>query len=447
MKKKIKKIFHVIMAFFLACIMFVRCTLLSASAVITEATVIISATKFISDIALAVALKDKESDNNKNVGSVYADSVAVDYSKKSNDTIYTCPVYSLYGKSRLDYTNGNYEVVSLHINIASFSSFYVNQPADYSPSDYPLYANNFPSCGTAVFIRTAYSSDGTIIYSYNFEYVYDVMPTVILYNQSNSLGYRPNANGRGVYYKSNGDSISYSSLSNERYFKVSATNSIVLRSGLDWDSRYSDDSFLSGSYSLNTYFVTEVYSNDTNFINNVDNRYNSLNYGTGFKPVLKKIGIEAKTTINNTNINNYSDYGLTYTNNEYIFNHTTYENNFNSVDIPSIKRTWNDLYISQPDVGFSFDSDIRYNYVDLSVEPINNNYLPSEWLEAYPAIQTNPNIEINSVPVPTETIPPDLSGKMVAISQKGFDLFNSFGLAVPLIAITVFGIVYKRFID
>lgn len=417
------------------------CVSLVASAVITEATILITATKFISDVALAVALKDKETDGNINVGSVYADSVAVDYSKKSNDTIYTSPVYSLYGKTRFNYSNGNYEVVSLHINISSFNSFYLNQPADYLPSDFPLYEGKFPSCGTAVYIRTAYDSSDTILYSRTFAYVYDRMPIVVFYNSADSIGFSPTYNGKGAYWSWDGNSVSYNSMTNSRTFKVSNTNSIVARTGLNWDDRYSDFDFVVGNYSLVTYYTTEVYSNDSNFVTNVDNRYNSLNYGSGFKPVLKKIGIEAKTTINSTNITNFNDYGLTYTDNEYIFNHTTYENHFNSVDMPAIKTNWNDIYISQPDVGVSFDSDVRFNYVSLTSFPSSGTSgLPAEWLETYP--QKVPESYIIITTVPTSPALPSINTDVVEVGKSyigvASDIYNQF---TDLYNILIFGLI------
>lgn len=417
------------------------CVSLVASAVITEATILITATKFISDVALAVALKDKDTDSNKNVGAVYADTVAIDYSKKSNDTIYTCPVYSLYGKTRFNYSNGNYEVISLHINIASFSSFYNNQPNNYLPSEYPLYEGKFPSCGTAVYIRTAYDSSDTILYSRTFAYIYDSMPIVLLFNSADSIGFSPTSNGKGTYWSWNGNGTPYNSMTNNRAFKVSNTNSIIARTGLDWDSRYSDFDFIVGNYSLVTYYTTEVYSNDSNFINNVNNRYDSLNYGTGFKPVMKKIGIEAKTTINNTNINNFNDYGLTYTNNEYIFNHTTYENNFNVVDMPAIKTNWNELYISQPDVGVSFDSDVRFNYVSLTAVPSSGSSgLPAEWLETYP--KKVPESYIIITTVPTSPALPSINTDVIEVGKSyigvASDIYNQFS---DLYNILIFGLI------
>lgn len=446
---------------------------LVASAIVTEAS-IISGCAWVAKEAISTSLEVvqkaeqyedyiKKLDEYSN-SRIFADSCSVDYSTKTGSNVFITPVYCFSGKIRLDYTNGNYEVISLKISLATnddpLTSFSV---ADKRPSVYGDYSEyvwggspdwQINKFGTANFVRTSYNSGGVILDSHSFAYEYDYMPYIVFVGSGGyRYGFDVTHNGAGYYYGYNPTTSTYfkthyNSNTNSRNFFVSDINSITWDSGLDWDSRYSDSAFVFGDYSLTSYYAVECYSNNSEFIDDMQTKYNTLNYGHGFQPILKKVGLSARLNITNSNVSNYNDYGLYYNNNtnELNFNNTTYVNNFNSLDLPKISTEWNNKFVDMPDIGVNFDSDVRYNYVDIVYNGGSvggsggGSGLPDDWLTVYPSWEPETYIIVTTVPeFPTA---PAIGSNVVEGAKEyisiGHDVYSSFA---DLYSIAILGLI------
>lgn len=367
------------------------------------------------------------------------------------------PAYTLVGKLRLVYSNNDSELITCYANFQGD-----NNTSSWSPTwDNEYLANVSILPQTLLWTR----QHGSTVTSFELSlssmpYVYNSGASIYYNHTSNSalMTSYPGLLGYGGVTAVDGVSETINlSTGQNYYFRTNTVNSI--------DRSYSSDpptnkNLAYGDYSLTTYYCSYCLTNDETLYNNVKtgSQYQINNNKQQELFPIFLMGLKKGIRITRNNVTNYNDYGITFdiNNNTYNYDYNTANNYYNTVVTNQFMTEFDNIYTRQPDIGLTFTADnCINNYVAISPPSLlpssggsgGSFSLPDNWLEDYPALQTNPNIEINSVPVPTETIPPDLAGKMVAISQKGFDLFNCFGLAAPLIAITVFGIVYKRFID
>ena len=383
-------------------------------------------------------------------GSALADVLSADVSNASSpDSVSVSPVYTMYGKSRFEYSNGNYEIFYTSITISSNKNpvtggNYSGIP-NYTYADFGRTDTNLPNVGTWFIVRCAYDSDGNSLYTHCFAFSFDSMPYVIIYNNG-TYGFNPSTT-TGKYYSYDGNITAMSMNNNTVNFKVSANNSIVSRTDLNWDSRYSDDKFIKTDYSLNSiWFASCACSNNDDFLDTVDSRLtNNYNYGLNFKPVITKYGIDARTIINNSNVSNYN--GFDTVNNNIVYNYDTYENYFVQHDEPQILSDVNNIYGSQPVPDELFTSPVRYNYPELFSVPLTNDYLPDSWLSDYPPIVTNPNIDIIVTTIPHFTLPAGAVSCGAELVSVGYDFYDSVpALLGILLFFGVAGILVNKFL-
>ena len=383
-------------------------------------------------------------------GSALADVLSADVLNASSaDSVSVSPVYTMYGKSRFEYSNGNYEVLQTSITISSnynvlTGGTYSGIP-NYSASDFGRSDDNLPTVGTWFIVRDAYDSSGNQLYSHNMAYSFNDMPRPIIYNDGR-YGFSPSSTS-GRYYSYDNHVYNLTINNNAVAFNVRSTNDITSRTGLNWDSKYEDYQLFTMDYSLNMiWYCSMVCSNNDDFNNTVDSRLtNNYNYGLNFKPVITKFGIDARTIINNNNVSNYN--GFDTVNNNIVYNYDTYENYFIQHDEPHILSDVNNIYGSQPAPLDYFTSPVRYNYPDLLSVPVTNDFLPDSWLADYPAISTNPNIDIIVTTIPHFTLPSGAVACGAELVETGYDFYN----AVPaLVGIVLFfgvaGILINKFL-
>lgn len=368
----------------------------------------------------------------------YGDALAADFSGGGSSGVVS-PVYTFNGKMRLDYTNGNYEIVNTAISFTSnrdlVSGGSYTGIDNYTTLDFGRSNSNLPTVGTWFFVRLAYDSAGELIDSSNFAFCFDDMPIPYIFSNGDYGFYQRSA--YGTYYHNNGTvSRNYMNDNTVRFYNNATINSISFRSDLDWNDRYSDEDFFQTDYSLTHYYSSLATSNNDDFINLVKTRSNpSLT-----SPIVK-VGIGARTVINESNVNNYTSF--TYDNDTVIYNYDNYVSNYTSTDENIIKAAVNTIYGNQPAPNQNFDSPVRYDYIVSA--PLSSDYLPAEWLDTYGQINTTPNLNIDSwlVPPTSATLPADIVSDMTKVSSTGIDLLDIFGLTAPFVALALIGVIYK----
>lgn len=365
----------------------------------------------------------------------YGDALSVDFSGGGSSGVVS-PMYTFNGKIRLDYTNGNYEIINTAIsftsnyNVVSGGSY--TGIDNYTTLDFGRSNTNLPTVGTWFFVRLAYNSAGELIDSSNFAFCFDQMPFPSIFSNGD-YGFRPRSTS-GTYYNNSGIvTRSYMNDNTVRFYNNATTNSIAFRSGLDWSSRYSDLAFVHTDYSLIYYYSSLATSNNDDFISLVNTRSNpSLT-----APVVK-IGIGARTVINESNVNNYNSFS--YDNDTIIYNYDNYVSNYTSYDENIIKAAINTIYGNQPAPGESFDSPIRYDYIVTA--PLTSDYLPSEWLYPFPSIQLQPNLDVELPSIPQYDIDSNVADRSIQLLDVGKDFFDASGLLPVMLFFAVAGILF-----
>lgn len=386
-------------------------------------------------------------------GGAVSDSLSVDVSNATApDSVTVSPIYTFYGKSRFEYSNGNYEIFETSISITSNSNpvtggTYTGIP-NYTANDFGRSDTNLPTVGTWFIVRSAYNSSGDMIYSRNIAFSFDTMPVPVIFNDG-TYGFTPvSGSNSGKFYNGIGEVSNLNMNYNTVRFRVRSDNSITARTELNWESRYDDYRFFTTDFSLNTiWYASVLCSNNDDFNNTINNRLsNNFNsYGINYKPSICKYGIDARTVINNSNVTNYN--GFETVNNNITYNYDTYEEYFIQHDEPKILSDIKNIYSSQPAPLDNFDSPVRYNYIDLVSSPESNLYLPESWLANYPAISINPNIEIALTTIPHFTLPSGAVACGAELVEVGYSFYD----AVPsLIGILLFlgvsGVLINKFL-
>lgn len=238
------------------------------------------------------------------------------------------------------------------------------------------------------------------------------MPIPLVFSNGD-YGFSPRSTS-GTYYDNSGTvTRSYMNDNTIQFYNNASTNSIAFRSGLDWSSRYSDLAFVHTDYSLIYYYSSLATSNNDDFINLVK----TLSNPSLTSPIVK-VGIGARTVINESNVNNYNSFS--YGNDTIVYNYDNYVSNYTSVDENTIKAAVNTVYENQPAPGSSFDSPVRYNYIVTA--PLTSDYLPSEWLQPFPKIQLQPNLEVELPSIPQY----ELDNGVIENSLEFFDVGKDF---------------------
>lgn len=377
---------------------------------------------------------------------VASDSLANDVKHQINGSFNVGTLYSMYGKMRVNYSgsySGYYDIVSCAVtisdNINPVTEFpYPELPSRYNPVDFiPVNAESADTVshiGCVYWTISRYDSNGLVSES-SMAFVPDSMPRVVLFSNGD-FGFRYRSTS-GYLYNSSGK-IRFSVNDNTISFKTIDTNSILYRSNVD--SLYNVSDYVLTNYSLNTYYATMTFSNDSNYTNYIKNQL-TINHNSISIPPVSNFGIPARTTINNNTINNYNEYGLDYNTNtnKISLDLGGLEFAFKNRILPEFENTWNDVYKNQPAPGVGFDTDIQYNYVDISAPPVSGSYLPDSWLEVYPAWEPEKYIVITTVPA--FPVLPSINTDVAEVAKSymgvSYELYHSFS---DLFAVALFGL-------
>lgn len=175
-------------------------------------------------------------------------------------------------------------------------------------------------------------------------------------------------------------------------------------------------------------------------------------YNISYNPIFN-----SGSTLTTSNVNNYSDYGITYNS----------DSNQFELDVAALgaalgaelegkfKPAFEGTFSAQPEIGLDF-SDNPNNYIDLVndfvIDLIDENFpsLPDGgggWEPpSYPAVNTSVYITPDVPSYETyaaQTVPAGVLSSAHTLVQTGWDLFDDLGLLVVVIPLAIFGLLWK----
>lgn len=253
------------------------------------------------------------------------------------------------------------------------------------------------------------------------------------------------------YYPSAGQYISNGRLTNIQLICNNATKSdgSMMRpnnyagSADGWDSWY----LSSGAF----------IGNSNNSLTIVPRSFTTTNDPTNYDPRKPPAVLNpdplllTDTQLTPQNVNNYSDYGITYnsTNLDFELDVNALAAGIAGQLIPEFQGVFDLVYDSQPDIGGNDWTNLNNNYNldydnainDISV--IMKDLLPVEpWQEpSFPALETNPLVDYTYPTLPTQTVPQNVIDDVGTVLDIGFDCIDVLDIAGILIALAVFGAV------
>lgn len=195
-----------------------------------------------------------------------------------------------------------------------------------------------------------------------------------------------------------------------------------------------------------------IQRNTTNNINNViDPEYPPVYIVPNTSP------FNSGKTINQTTINNYNDYGMTYNSDTSSFelDPTVLAAALAAEIDPTFAGLFGGVFSAQPAIGLGFDTpdlELGSNYIDLIDDAVdliiensqNQGGGGSSWQPpSYPAVNTSAYIPATYPTIPTNTYPSDYLPAMADTVNDGWDLFDSLGILSFLIPIVIFCAVWR----
>ena len=199
--------------------------------------------------------------------------------------------------------------------------------------------------------------------------------------------------------------------------------------------------YISSGY-INTQYDSQLLIDRTN--NNINGTINPK-----YSPVYivnNNSPLKAGNTINEFNISNYNDYGITYDNvsNEFDLDIPVLAAALGAAITPTFEGIFDGTFDLQPEIGadFSLDPELEFNWPDLVddfIDSITVQLPGGGWVEpSYPAVNTSAYIPATYPVVPTATYPANYLSDMGDTLNEGWDLFDALGLLAFLIPIVIF---------
>lgn len=306
--------------------------------------------------------------------------------------------YDFYGKNRVVYNNGTYEIIECRVltsapvsskertGVIKFTRTNQNYSTMSFSFDISLYSLSQSFSSSSAFTLSFYGLNSYVV-GCNTDFI------------SNYLG-------SGHFVQFAGNSVNSIKQFDINDSKAVAQYKICYNS---WSSTYP-----------NVFSVCSTSSNDYEFSQSVDNYYSKFGY---WRMPNLYYNNNAGDTITENNINNYIKYGYTYNNvtNSVEFDPDVYLNYFDTNIKPLFESEFNSIFSKFPDIDSKFgDLDIKYNNV---VDIINNipttttttttvsgTYpivtgdinvsvdvtFPEEFYKTYPALTTEPALVADS---------------------------------------------------
>lgn len=452
-KKNKKRVGKVVSALVLVLLFLGSCSPSSASAsTITDA--INNTTRYIDDFINFYGERFSEYYNFvTGYKGIWTDKTIADFNRANlsgTGEFKSYPLYSFTGKVINDYFNINNSVDDVEARDINY--IYISTSTNLNPSDRnPLsgYSSivpqefysgeDVPQIGTFFILRTHIDlSSGEVIEAKRYALVpLDYMPNILYYVNGNIRIY---FSGRFRLYI---DGVLQSNIFNYSdqsiTFYNSTVNSAVFRNGLSF---YPNDiQYFQYNGNWERWFITDLSTNNTDFYDNYTNTLNTVYVDTpSAKPPVSLVGLPMGTVITKETVNNYNY--ITYSDSDDKFKFDTYNFgiDFDTNIKPQLQLDFDNVFKFQPQPGLNFDSDILYNYIDLFSLPLSSDYLPSEWLQPFPDIQLQPNLDVELPSIPQYELPSGVTENSVTFLNTGKEFFDASGLLPLLMFFAVAGI-------
>lgn len=320
--------------------------------------------------------------------------------------------YEFYGKNRVVYGNGTYEIIECRLMTSD-----------------PVGSSSKEKTGHVMYRRTNQYHSTT-----SFAFDISVINIGRSFSSSNAFAvnyYGLDSNTHGLtqsfitsYLTSNHYAVFQgSSVNSLKRFNLS-TNTAVEIKDICWR--------VTAGYYPNVFSISSTVTNDYEFSQSVNNYYTNNSYWR-FPNVY--YNNNAGDTITKNNISNYNDYGYTYNDitNSIEFDPDIFAGFLDNDIIPKFKLAFDDIFSHFPDIDAEFgDLDLKYtNIVDIMNE-INNP--PATTTGIYPVVTGDVNVNVSvDVTFPPEfykTYPPLTT--QPAFIAKNPDIDYAFDEPLPL---------------
>lgn len=302
--------------------------------------------------------------------------------------------YEFYGKNRVVYGNGTYEIIECRLMTSD-----------------PVGSSSKEKTGHVMYKRTNQYYSTT-----SFSFDISVINIGRNFNSDNAFAvsfYGLDSNTQGLtqsfitsYLTSNHYAVFQgSSVNSIKVFKFSTNTAVEMK-----DICYRT----TGGYYPNVFSISSTVSNDYEFSQSVDNYYINNSYWR-FPNVY--YNNHAGDTITNNNVSNYNDYGYTYNNitNSIEFDPDIFSRFLDADIIPKFELAFDDIFSHFPDIDAKFgDIDVKYNDIIEIMNEINNPDLPSTTTGTYPLVTGDLNVNV-SVDV---TFPEEFYKKYPALTTE-----------------------------
>lgn len=275
--------------------------------------------------------------------------------------------YDIYGKNRVVYSNGTWEIIECRI----LTSAPVTTGLKTGAVKYTRTNQNYSTTSFS-FDISLYGLSQSFGYSSAFTFSFAGLESYCAGCSENFI--------KNYLKKSHFLRFEGSNVNSLKQFDVS-TSTAILMQFICYDS-------WSGSYP-NVFSICSSSSNDYEFSQSIDNYY--AKFGFWRMPNLY-YNNNAGDTINQTNINNYKQYGYTYNyeTNSIEFDPDIFLNYFDLNIKPLIQTEFNSVFSKFPDINAKFgDLEIEYtNLVDI-INNINNSTTTTTTVTGtYPIVTT-----------------------------------------------------------
>lgn len=277
--------------------------------------------------------------------------------------------YEAYGKNRIVYKNGSYEIVECRIYTTGARS-------------------DKKKTGTVKYTRTNQFFSTT---SFSFDIsVYKVSSSF-----SSSNGFNISYYGLESYTQGLPQSFidTYLKESHFVYFSGSSKNALI-QSNVNSDIAVSAYQICSNSITttLNHFSISSTVSNDYEFSQSVNNYYANNGYWNFPNVYYNNC---AGDTITQSNISNYSEYGYTYNSvtNGIDFDPNVFADFFDLNVKPKLEAEFDSIFSHFPDIDAEFgDLDVKYNNIIDIMNEINNP--PTTTVTGYPVGTGDINVNV-----------------------------------------------------
>lgn len=213
----------------------------------------------------------------------------------------------------------------------------------------------------------------------------------------------------------------------------------------------------SGAFTVQPWYITTAYYNDSTSVNHINQYFNTdPNNIDPSKPPAYRLDpnnpLGYNKTIDNSTINNYYDYGITYdsTNNELDIDPTLLAGALAGLIDPDFKGVVDGTFSAQPEIGLDFNTPLDLNLPDLVDDYLQSItvYPPSDGWEppSYPAVNTSTYIPASVPSYETyalQTIPDEYIEGSGDWFFFGYDLIDSLGLLVFVIPLVILGLFWR----